>query len=1251
MFLRLDLFFMWKRSGFKRFLGFQKQHFPNLWDSLDKASIFKLTLDFRPLHYQLQEKTPMEKRYLLIFLFGLLGISAFSQTKPIVEFTAGRQTANVGDTVCIPITVQNFQAVLGIGFGMRWNADALELVEVKTDFALPVNPISNFGLTEGDLKWSWIASNFPNGLSLEANDTLFQVCFVPQAFGAGGFYSVSFDDSFVVPEVILDEQIFPDDQIANYNFTSGGIFINGSNDLTVIPAFDFSLGCNTYNAILEVDVSGGLPPYNYSWVGPQSIFSSARRLSNLTREGLYNLTVTDANGEVAVAELLVDFMENEEGLPFPMVNASTQNPDCGESNGSISLSLNASPGTYQLEWSTGDTTLNVENLTAGVYDVTITSNENTCSDSFVFELVPIGVPEVDTLLSNLTCAGDDVEIGILGLNDNFSYTWNTGEQTNVITVNEPAEYQLTATDGSCVLNYNLIVGTELDAPNENNFFVTLNNLSCLERTAEIGVRYIGLRSLTYLWSTGDTVPNITVNQIGLYTLEVFSENGCSTTFEFPVDEEVANLPITKDSTFQGCTKGSTLLELLTSNPAAYDYLWSTGSDSVSTEVQVSGIYFVTVTDRITACTQVFEFDLDRVDPSQAPISTNLECITTNNCYEGALLDINVDGFVSPISYSLNTGESKTGTDEIQFELFDRQPRELYLEDAVGCRDTVSNLIQNCLADTLFVEMRVRQYVVCEEQPETEEIQSVLYNEVLGNLSVPPYTFTWGNGFVDTSYYRSRQLLDSLPNLFISVVDQQSNRLDRQLSETPASYGCGDDSAPVIEAEDIIVTPGQSFVYPIHISNQEGLQGALYTIDWDPCLLTVDSVVFYTNENDRMVSVRPITNGTDESFFNYVGGSPSNEKRLIEEIYFRADSNLQGVSPFIFSINEIATNGDGSNQLVRAKHGSITISDGRDLVNPGDANLNGAANHQDVLNIALAFENAGPDRRNRQVDQQEYSLPWFASTPKSEVDFRNMDCNGDGVVNAADLEAIEQNFSYTLQPGRVIGAEGEIPLYLDADTLLVGLTQTFPVILGEDLLPAESVYGLAFSLQYDPNVIASESIELDLQGSWLFEQGETPLTLLRVDEENQLIHIAISRTDATNKNGFGVLANLRFQTIDLASGNTTFQVMDATMISADETSLLTLNRTTNSIISLSTSTNNAQFLSRQIQLYPNPVGAQLYLATQDIDIQSYSILDANGRHLRQAVFEKNLIDVENLGTGLYLLRLVTKQGVVTKRFVK
>jgi hypothetical protein len=67
------------------------------------------------------------------------------------------------------------------------------------------------------------------------------------------------------------------------------------------------------------------------------------------------------------------------------------------------------------------------------------------------------------------------------------------------------------------------------------------------------------------------------------------------------------------------------------------------------------------------------------------------------------------------------------------------------------------------------------------------------------------------------------------------------------------------------------------------------------------------------------------------------------------------------------------------------------------------------------------------------------------------------------------------------------------------------------------------------------------------------------------------------------------------------------------------------------------------------LYPNPTSNSLHIQTE-ASIQSSEIYALNGQMIQQHGKEQN-IDVSGLNPGLYLIRIQTAQGVVTKRFEK
>lgn len=1195
------------------------------------------------------------KRYILPLLFFMSCTTLLvAQEAPIVEFyTSNIVTGNPGDTVCLPIKTRNFTGILSAQMGFRWNAEALQFVEAKLDgYGLTDNTPTNFNFfnaEQGNIQWAWYKDDL-QALNLDDDTVLFELCFVLNESSAGGFYSLSFDSELIPPEVVsVDEN--DDLTLVRANFIPGGIFINNPNStLALDVSFQFQLDCGSYISYLYTLAQGGQAPYSYTWSGPQSVFSTANAIT-APRAGLYFLSVKDQNGDEVTAEILVDFMGNEEGLEKPRVEARVVNPDCGVSNGSIDIN-DQDLQDYSFFWNTGASTPDLENIPAGTYNLVASSNQNFCTDTLEITLTSQGDIQLDTIQSNISCTGETAMIGVQNTGNSFLYLWNTGETENTITVSDPGTYFLTVTDGSCAQEISFEVVDESNPPNPNSFIIDDDNIACDETSTTIGVTYFGLRpDIQYQWATGETTPKIEVSEIGEYTLEVFGADGCAISFPFEVIVEEPNLLFEQEIAFQGCSSGQTQLSMIPQDGRTYDYVWTTAETTASIQIDQAGTYAVSVTERLSGCTQVFLFDEETIgDPTKGAVSLNVDCGIQSDCYTGTTIDISIEGAVEPVQYTWSDGTSTSAGSTTSLFIYSQQNLDLYIEDAEGCRDTISNILADCQQDRVDVEIKGRQYIVCETDPETGETVSYLYNEVLNTAGVPPYIFYWGNGFVDTSYFRSKQPLDSLPNLFINITDQMGNRFDRQLSEFPAAYACGDESTPVFSARDTIVAPGSNFSYPLFIENHIGVERVIYTIDWDPCLIIVDSISFY-NDDGLIATEQLIAEGTHEAFYVREGGSLSNDQLLVAEVHCRANIGVEGVSPFLFSINEVATLASGDTTLLRPRHGSIVVSSGENLVLPGDANLNRFVNHQDLLNIGLAYGFGGPDRREQQVSRPDYAYPWLQSTPQSAVDFRNIDSNGDGVINAADLMAIDQNFEYVPSPGKGQSLEGEIPLSFEVDTLYNGQIQSFPIVLGDDTTPGDGVYGLAFSLQYDPAIISSESIQVAFPDSWL-TSGTSPLTYFKVDPDNKLLHIAISRTDQMNASGNGTIAtvSLSANTAD-SSAITSFQIVDTKIIAADETAIPALTASTTVAVQTVTNTAAMHRLSQRVRVYPNPVKDRLYIDVQNLNLISYRLFDTQGRQLKAGNITRPVLDMADLQEGVYLLQLMTDQGLVRKLLVR
>jgi hypothetical protein len=75
------------------------------------------------------------------------------------------------------------------------------------------------------------------------------------------------------------------------------------------------------------------------------------------------------------------------------------------------------------------------------------------------------------------------------------------------------------------------------------------------------------------------------------------------------------------------------------------------------------------------------------------------------------------------------------------------------------------------------------------------------------------------------------------------------------------------------------------------------------------------------------------------------------------------------------------------------------------------------------------------------------------------------------------------------------------------------------------------------------------------------------------------------------------------------------------------------------------------LAGKLSIYPNPATQALYLkADADLQLESYTIINALGRQLQSGTLrDKNSINVSNLASGSYFIRIQTAKGVVGKQF--
>jgi hypothetical protein len=217
--------------------------------------------------------------------------------------------------------------------------------------------------------------------------------------------------------------------------------------------------------------------------------------------GTYVVTVTQANGCTSVCS------KTMVATPAPSTIIS----------GNCFIQLCAPNGAAYV-WSNGATSACINVSLAGNYTVTVT-NISGCT-TVVSRVVTANAMPLVTILGNAgLCEG---QTSSLCASAGFStYVWSTGATTNCIDVSVAGNYSVTATNSSGCSAVNTKKVTVSPIPNctITGGAIILPGSSLL-LCGPLGNDY------TYLWSTGETSPCITISSAAVYSLTV-TQFGCS----------------------------------------------------------------------------------------------------------------------------------------------------------------------------------------------------------------------------------------------------------------------------------------------------------------------------------------------------------------------------------------------------------------------------------------------------------------------------------------------------------------------------------------------------------------------------------------------------------------------------------------------------------------------------------------------------------------------------------------------------
>ncbi|MCC7231846.1 MAG: CotH kinase family protein [Bacteroidia bacterium] len=347
------------------------------------------------------------------------------------------------------------------------------------------------------------------------------------------------------------------------------------------------------NGSAVISVSGGDPPYTYSWVPSGGTSASA---SGLTA-GNYLVNVQDNSGCSTVAQVVLS------QPPVLQLGTTSVPAHCfGLHDGSASVTVSGGTPGYSFQWSpSGGTSAAATGIGAGNYSVKVTDS-NGCSATQPVTVSQPPAIQIAFAVSHTSCGRDNGTISaqVSGGSGQMQYSWFPVADSSTDISSLPAgTYTLTVTDSTgCTTSSNATVqpsnAVSITITGQQN--VTCNGDSDGMLALNAGG---GQPPYQYVWypsvSTGNAASGLSA---GVYSVVTTDNNGCMDSSGFIIRQPapLSVLMFANNVTCYNAQDGIIYADV-GGGTEPYTYVWSPGqqySDSASS--LDAGSYTVLVTD-------------------------------------------------------------------------------------------------------------------------------------------------------------------------------------------------------------------------------------------------------------------------------------------------------------------------------------------------------------------------------------------------------------------------------------------------------------------------------------------------------------------------------------------------------------------------------------------------------------------------------------------------------------------------------
>ncbi|TXF88001.1 hypothetical protein FUA23_16710 [Neolewinella aurantiaca] len=607
----------------------------------------------------------------------------------------GSVAACKGDTIKIPVTVDNFARVIDMIFSLDWNADSLKFIEV--DYPQGDNLPINYQVNDQLGKYLFASTDLINSpindtTTLRNGDTLLCLRFevlaettsqtVQSTFTPGLFNLILYESMGELEE--LDITINP-----------GTVTLNSEViNFTVQPD---TISCEHPQAeLLAVSENQGT---TFTWYQNGALVAEGAEF--LTNDsGVFNVVAENeaACQSESQVEVSIDTI-----MAQPQVQGGviTCRVDSVQLN-AIDLQVN-----YSYSWRNTSNVLSngpTHSVTEpGLYNLVSINTDNGCRDtSFITVDIDTIPPEIELMTGEITCSQLSVPLAFSSATPNLLSTWRTngGVPLPTPTAQNPGVYSVIITNpiNGCTILDSVLVRRNQTPPAYSVSEQGQVILNCRQTEETISVDYEGDYSIAWSDEPGTitaTNDSILITAPGEVLLIVTNnDNGCkdSTRLSVIAETQPPAVNIVAPVTFN-CNLGTAFVEIMGSNTSSYEWSHLNGGTvaavtSDSFLVVLPGRLILKTTDNLTGC--------------QRSDTIVINSASDQLAFSGLIIDPGSCNSTMDASLMLGEGRGGTGPYTYTFEGQNYLPFQIIEDLAPGSYELTINDSGNCSKDTVLV---------------------------------------------------------------------------------------------------------------------------------------------------------------------------------------------------------------------------------------------------------------------------------------------------------------------------------------------------------------------------------------------------------------------------------------------------------------------------------------------------------------------------------------------------------------------